>query len=78
MANLYTVRITTTTAENGYNYNNFVGEGRSRSPKVAMRLAREALGRDFNRNPSGAACGSIYDRVTIRRGGTVLMDKEIW
>jgi len=78
MANLYTVRITCTHAEHGYEFNNFAGEGRHRSPKVALRLAREALNRDFNRNPSGAACGSIYDRMVIRRGATVLLDKEIW
>ena len=78
MTNLFTVRINTTTAENGYSYSHFAGEGRHRSPKVAMRLAKEALGRDFNRNPSGAACGSIYDRLVIRRGVTVLLDKEVW
>jgi hypothetical protein len=78
MVNLYTVRISTTTAENGYKYNHFTGEARHRSPKIAMRLAREALGRDFNRDPYGAACGSIYDRLVIRRGVTVLMDKEVW
>ena len=78
MAAIYTVRISTTTSAHGYNYNHFAGEARHRSPKVAYRLALQALNRDFNRNPSGAACGSIYDRVTIRRGVTVLMDKEIW
>ncbi len=78
MAAIYTVRISTTTSENGSHYAHFAGEARHRSPKVAYRLARQALNRDFNRDPSGAACGSIYDRVTIRRGGTVLMDKEIW
>ena len=78
MANLYTVRIRTTTSENGSHYAHFAGEARHRSPKVAYRLALQALNRDFNRNPSGAACGSIYDRVTIRRGTTVLLDKEIW
>ena len=78
MVNIYTVTIYAVTAENGYNYNNFKGEARHRSPKVAMRLAREALGRDFNRNPSGAACGGIYDRMTIRKGTTVILDKEVW
>jgi hypothetical protein len=78
MANIYTVRISTTTAESGRSYNHFSGEGRHRSPKVALRLAREALGRDFNRNPSGAACGSIYDRMVIRRGATVILDQEVW
>ena len=78
MTNLFTVRINTTTAENGYEYHHFAGEARHRSPKIALRLAREALNRDFNRNPAGAACGSIYDRLVIRKGVTVLMDKEVW
>ena len=78
MTNLYTVLVTTTTAENGYSYSHFAGEGRHRSPKVAMRLAREALNRDFNRDPYGAACGAIYDRMVIRKGAKVILDQEVW
>jgi hypothetical protein len=78
MTNLFTVRISTTTSENGSHYAHFAGEARHRSPKVAMRLAKEALGRDFNRDPYGAACGAIYDRMTIRKGNTVILDKEVW
>ena len=78
MVNIYAITISTTTSENGSHYAHFKGEARHRSPKVAMRLARESLGRDFNRDPYGAACGAIYDRMVIRKGVTVLMDKEVW
>jgi|APGre2960657404_1045060.scaffolds.fasta_scaffold14475_4 hypothetical protein len=78
MVNLFTVTISTTTAENGYSYNHFKGEARNRSPKVALRLAKEALGRDFNRDPYGAACGAIYDRMVIRKGAKVILDQEVW
>ena len=78
MVNLYTVRISTTTSENGSHYAHFAGEGRGRSPKIAMRLAKEDLGRDFNRDPYGAACGAIYDRMVILKGTTVILDKEVW
>jgi hypothetical protein len=78
MTSLFTVRITCTHAENGYKYNHFAGEARHRSPKIAMRLAREALNRDFNRDPYGAACGAIYDRMTIQKGAKVILDQEVW
>jgi len=45
---------------------------------VALRLAKEALGRDFNRDPYGAACGAIYDRMVIRKGAKVILDQEVW
>jgi hypothetical protein len=78
MVNIYTVRISTTTSEHGSHYAHFAGEARHRSPKIAMRLAKEALGRDFNRDPYGAACGAIYDRMVIRKGAKVILDQEVW
>ena len=78
MVNLFTVRISCTTSENGGHYAHFAGEARHRSPKIAMRLAKEAIGRDFNRDPYGAACGAIYDRMVIRKGTKVILDKEVW
>lgn len=53
----------------------FRGVGRSRSPKTAMRLAREALALDYRKDLDLASSCPIYDFMEIRKNGKVIWQK---
>lgn len=73
---MYRVKIVEGYMDPGYctprNSGAFVGEGRSRSPKTAMRLAKEALRLDYRNDWELASSCPVFYSVEIYRGNRLI------